>query len=1049
MNQIVDFALAKGKTTLTVALLIILAGAFARSTIPVASDPSIQIPIVSVSVFLDGASPDDASRLIVRPLENRLRSVPGIKEISSSGRLSYARVVGEFEVGYDLDVALRDIKQAVEEVKFKLPREAEDPQIREYSFATFPVMNLSLLGKGSLRQKVFFARQLQDNLERIDEVLSVDISGAPEEVLEAEVDKSKLEIYGITLGQLYSAIANNNLIIPGGAQDTGLGSFNIEVPSVFETAEDVYNIPVKVTKDAVVTLSDIATIKRTFKDATSYALINGEDAVTLEVKLREGANAINAKRSIMLAVEDFETVIPENLSIIKTDDETIWAENMINELQGNIITAIFLVMILVVASMGIRVGLLVGLSIPFCFLLTFVVLKFWNIEFNFLVMMGLLLGLGMLIDGAIVVSEYADRKISEGLHRVEAYRLASKRMFYPILSSTATTIAAFTPLIFWPGFTGQFMRYLPTTVFIVLSASLVYAMILTPVLGANFGQRRSTLASKDGTESTGEVVFDKLAAFYQKWVARFVKNPGETVLAVISLLVLIVIMYTNFGKGTIYFPVVDPVQAQVSIRARGNFSAQEAKVIIKRVEDKFLEIPEIGSSFLTTGQLWFSSGGDSIGRGLIEVVEPNEREISGQETIDKAIAATKDMPGIIVEIVADQGGPSFESPIELGIFGNNEDEVAATTRAIEAYLKEEMTGVSNVRSSLPYPKIEWKVDVDKQKAAQLGVNIIDIGALTQMLTNGFKIGEYRPDDSRDEIEIRARFAQDYRSLSGIDNLKVPALGGLIPVSSFIKVLPQENRESVVRRNGKYFHEIGLGTSSPDILVDDKVKEIQAWLDNQDFPEGITTSFRGQQEETQEVTQFLGVAALVALFLMLILLVTQFNSFYQASLVLSAVFMSSVGVLLGLLLTGKAFGTTMTGIAIVALAGIVVNNNIVLIDTFNRLKSEHAEKTFDEVVIMTCKQRLRPILLTTATTVFGLMPLAMGVSVDVIARSVEIGSRVVNWWQTLASSIVFGLAFSTILTLIFTPAALMLPNKMRRWWDKRGAKFNSPVNQISS
>ena len=265
MNQIVDFALAKGKTTLTVALLIILAGAFARSTIPVASDPSIQIPIVSVSVFLDGASPDDASRLIVRPLENRLRSVPGIKEISSSGRLSYARVVGEFEVGYDLDVALRDIKQAVEEVKFKLPREAEDPQIREYSFATFPVMNLSLLGKGSLRQKVFFARQLQDNLERVDEVLSVDISGAPEEVLEAEVDKSKLEIYGITLGQLYSAIANNNLIIPGGAQDTGLGSFNIEVPSVFETAEDVYNIPVKVTKDAVVTLSDIAQSKELSK----------------------------------------------------------------------------------------------------------------------------------------------------------------------------------------------------------------------------------------------------------------------------------------------------------------------------------------------------------------------------------------------------------------------------------------------------------------------------------------------------------------------------------------------------------------------------------------------------------------------------------------------------------------------------------------------------------------------------------------------------------------------------------------------------------------
>ena len=1035
MIGIVDFALSKAKTTLALALVIIIAGSYARSSLGVAAEPNIQLPLVSVSVFLDGASPSDASRLIARPLETRLRSVPGIKELSSSARLSYARIVAEFEVGYDIDTALNDIKQAVEEVKFKLPREAEDPQIREYSFAMFPVMNLSLVGSASLRQKVFIARELQDRLEAISEVLGADLEGAPEEVLEGVIDKSKMETYGITLRQLYTAISNNNVIIPGGSQDTGSGRFNIEVPSIFETAEDVYNIPIKVTQDAVVTLSDIGEIRRTFKDYSSFAKVNGEDAVTLEIRLRVGANALDAKAEIMKVKEEFEATLPPNLSIVRTNDETVWAEVMISELEGNIITAIFLVMVLVIASMGLRVGLLVGLSIPFCFLLTFVILKMVGMEFNFLVMMGLLLGLGMLIDGAIVVTEYADRKISEGLDRKEAYRLASKRMFYPILSSTATTIAAFTPLIFWPGFTGQFMSYLPRTVFIVLSASLVYAMIVTPVVGSIFGQRKSTLVSGE-SEQTGEVIFDKISSVYGKALKKFVKNPGETLIAVVMLLWFFgFAMYGNFNKGTLYFAEVEPVVAEISIRARGNFSANESKEIMEVVEAKILEVPDIENLYLTTGSQWFNSGGDTMARGFMEVVDSKYRDRTGYDVIDQVKEVTSNIPGIIVEVTPQEGGPSFGSPIELGIFGDNEAAVARTTEMIEQYMKNDVIGLANIRSTLPYSLIEWRVDVDKQKAAQLGVSISDIGALVQMLTNGFKVGEYRPDDSKDEIEIRARFSSQMRSLSGVEDLKVNSINGLIPISTFIKLVPTENRQSVVRRNGKFFHEIGLATAS-EFLVSEKVQEMREWISKQEFEKGITTKFRGMQEETEEVTEFLGVAAITALALMLILLVTQFNSFYQSALVLSAVFMSIVGVLIGLLITGKPFSTTMTGIAIVALSGIVVNNNIVLIDTFNRLKEEFPSLSREDVVIKTCRQRLRPILLTTATTIFGLMPLAMGLSIDVIGREIIVGSRVVGWWGALASSIVFGLAFSTVLTLIFTPAALVIPSRIRAWLQNR-------------
>ena len=1040
MIKIVDFALSKARTTLALALLVIVAGSVARSALGVAADPNIQLPLVSVEVFLDGASPEDASRLIARPLETRIRSVPGVKELSSSARLSYARIVAEFEVGYSIDTALRDIKQAVEEVKFELPREAEDPQIREYSFAMFPVMNLSLIGSASLRQKVFIARELQDKLESISEVLAADLEGVPQEVLVGIIDKSKMETYGITLNQLYNAISSNNLIIPGGAQDTGTGKFNIEVPGIFETAEDVYNIPIKVTRDAVVTLSDIGEIKRTFKDYSSFAKVNGKDAITLEIRIRVGANAIDAKTKILKEVSDFQETLPPNLSIVKTNDETVWAEMMISELEGNIITAIFLVMVLVIASMGVRVGMLVGLSIPFCFLLTFIVLKVVGIEFNFLVMMGLLLGLGMLIDGSIVVTEYADRKISEGLNRLEAYRMASKRMFYPILSSTATTIAAFIPLIFWPGFTGQFMRYLPVTVFIVLSASLVYAMIVTPVIGSIFGQRKSTLVSGEN-EQTGEFVFDKISSFYGKWLKTFVKNPGETLIAVLMLLWFFgYAMYGSFGKGTIYFAEVDPFAAEINIRARGNFSALESKEIMERVESSLSEVSGIENLYLTTGSQWFNSGGDTMSRGFLEVGMLTG-ELTGTEIIQNAQAAVSNLPGIIVEITPEEGGPSFSSPIELGIFGNNEDQVAQVTQSIERYLQEDVTGLTNINSTLPHPLIEWKVEVDKQKAAQLGVSMMDIGALVQMLTNGFKVGEYRPDDSKDEIEIRARFDKELRSLSGIKDLKINSINGLIPISTFIKLIPTQNRQSVVRRNGKFFHEIGMGTEA-EYLESDKVKEIGAWLETQNFGSDITTKFRGQQEETEAVTAFLGGAAVTALALMLILLVTQFNSFYQSFLVLSAVFMSIVGVLIGLMIMGKPFSTTMNGIAIVALSGIVVNNNIVLIDTFNRLVGEFPNLSKEEVIMKACKQRLRPILLTTATTIFGLLPLAVGVSIDVISREILIGSRVVEWWTLLASSIVFGLSFSTVLTLIFTPAALILPSRIKAWLQIRFGLFKT-------
>ena len=401
---------------------------------------------------------------------------------------------------------------------------------------------------------------------------------------------------------------------------------------------------------------------------------------------------------------------------------------------------------------------------------------------------------------------------------------------------------------------------------------------------------------------------------------------------------------------------------------------------------------------------------------------------------------TGDIPGIIVEAQPDLGGPSFSSPIQISIYGLTEESAKNAAIEIENKIRSKVSGLTNIFSSNAYSAVEWSVEVDKQKAAQLGVSIGDVGALVQMLTSGFKAGEFRPDDAKEEVEIRVRFPKSDRTLTGISDLNVTTRNGSVPVSSFINVIPKENREKVSRQNGKYYFRINAATVD-ESAVDSKVAEIKELLKEVNLENGVSYAFEGMQEETDEVNAFLQNAGIAAVFIMLILLVTQFNSFYQAIIILLSVVISFIGVLLGLLITGKAFSSTMTGISIVTLAGIVVNNNIVLIDTFNALKNEspHIEKSIH--IINACKQRLRPIILTSSTTIYGLLPLALGMSIDILNRDIFFGSPIVDWWSNLAVSIVFGLGFSTFITLILTPAVLALPYALRNDFKKLIKSYN--------
>jgi len=690
----------------------------------------------------------------------------------------------------------------------------------------------------------------------------------------------------------------------------------------------------------------------------------------------------------------------------------------------------------VIASVGVRSGLIVTLAVPFSFFFAFIIISLLGFTYNFMVIFGLLLGLGMLIDGAIVMVEYADRKMAEGLGAHAAYREAVRRMFWPIMASTATTLAAFLPIMFWPGVAGQFMSYLPITVFAVLIGSLFYALLFAPTIGALIG--RSTNASnshslqleKDNAEETTGIT-----GVYAKVLGVAVRMPIIVFFGSIFTLVSIVWAYGQFGKGVEFFTSVEPSQTQIQVFARGNFSPSEVRDIVLDVESRITEVGYY-KAIVTQSGAGQQLGGDQqtapdlIGSIFIEMTDRRDRDLDGFEVENSYRDAITNIPGARAEVASIEQGPPVGKEIQIELSGDDLDALFAEATRIRNHMETEMGGdLIDIDDTAPVPGIEWEMVVDRARAAMLGASMAEIGTAIQLMTNGIFMGDYRPDDSEEEVEIRVRYPAQYRGLSQMDTIRISTSNGPVPISSFVTRVAKPKVSSIQRVDGNRVVYV-RANPAPGIVADNKLQELAVYMEENPTRKGVAYNFRGANEEQAESAAFLGQAFSLALVLMAILLVTQFNSYYQALLILSSVLLSTAGVLLGLLTTGQTFSVILTGIGIVALAGIIVNNNIVLIDTFNVLKADNPDWTIQKVIVTTGVQRLRPVFLTTFTTGFGLLPLAMHVSVDLIGAEIEVGGPITSQWVSLASAIVFGLSFGTILTLIVTPAMLALPDRLR-------------------
>jgi len=1050
-STVIDAAISHSRTILAALILILVSGTISYINIPKESEPDINIPIIYVNATLDGVSPVDAERLIVRPIEQELRVIEGVKEMRSTGYEGGANVTLEFEAGFDADKAMDDVREKIDLATPKLPDETDEPTVHEVNFSLFPVVVVILSGDVPERKLIGLANELQDSIEGIPSVLKAEIAGDREEMVEVIIDPVKLESYGIQASAVTAVMQSNNLLVAAGVQDTGKGRFSIKVPGIFENVADIMNMPVVVDGDSAVRVRDVAEVRKTFKDPKGFARVGGKGAVALEVSKRTGENIIETIADIRKIVEterqnwpvDLQNAVTINFSQDKSDN----IRDMLKDLQNNVLCAIILVMVVVVAVLGARTAGLVGIAIPGSFLIGILALSALGLTMNMIVLFALILAVGMLVDGAIVVTEYADRKMIEGEPRSRAYGLAAKRMAWPIIASTATTLAAFLPLLFWPGVVGEFMKFLPLTLILTLSASLLMALIFVPTLGSIFGKPGATDDKSLKAMLAGETGdLDDVEGFvggYLKLLKPVLRHPGKIVLAAFGMLIAIQVLYGAFGKGVEFFPEIEPENAKLQVRARGNLSIQEKDVIMREVESRILGMTEFETIYTRTGSEENSQEAeDIIGTISLEFIDWDKRrkaEVILKEIDDR----TKDIPGIYIDARKEEGGPPVGKPINLQISSRYPEVLENVTALIRQKL-ENTEGLINIEDSRPLPGITWEVSVDRSQAAKFGVDIKTIGQSIRLVTGGIKVDEYRPDDTDDEVEIRVRYPVEFRTIKQLDHIRVSTNQGVVPLSNFIKRTAEPRIGKVTRVDGKRSLSVKADLE-PGLLAEVKVKEISTWLETQKIDPRVEIEFKGEEEEQREAKEFLSKAFGVALFIMAIILVTQFNSFYSALLILSAVIMSTIGVFIGLLLTGQPFGIVMSGIGVIALAGIVVNNNIVLIDTFDQLRKTISDPM--EAILRTGAQRMRPVLLTTTTTILGLMPMVFGVNIDFVTREVFMGAPSSQWWTQLSTAIAFGLGFATILTLFVTPASLMIRANVQGWRARRQqAKLSSSAGQ---
>ena len=1026
---ITDLAIRNRTTVAVLGFIIILMGGYSYLSLPREAFPDIPIPHILVNTRYEGVSPEDIETSVTMKIEKELNGISGVKEIRSSSAEGLSMIDVEFTPDVPTEVALQRVRDRVDIAKGELPRDAEEPVIKEINIAEFPIMLISISGDVSPLQLKEIADTLQDTLETVPGVLKVDVLGVLEPEIRLEFDPDRLASYNLMIPEILALIPSENVNISAGGLETEGTKFNVRVPAEFVTAEEVDHLILTVRGGKPIYLSDVATVRAAFKDRTTYSRLNRADNVTLSVQKRVGANVVIISDYIKAIIDEAQQQVSGAVKFDITFDMSKYIRNIVADLENNITTALILVTGTLLLFLGWRSATIVAMIIPLSMLITFFLIQMLGHTLNMVVLFSLVLVLGMLVDNAIVIVENIYRHIQLGYSRFEAASLGAREVAWPVTTSTLTTVCAFLPLMFWPGIMGDFMKYLPITLSLGLLSSLFVALVFSPTI-CSFWASHLPKERQEG---------HWFLRGYRRVLQVALEHPAPTLFLAVCLLISLVTLYGKIGKGTEFFPEGDPERAMINVRTSQGTNINETDRIVRLIEQRIepyepyidYTVTNIGSS--SGGfDLMGSAGGPHLANITLTFFDFAERERPSMEIIAEIRQAIADISGAEIKVEKEEEGPPTGAPVTVRIIGENFkilEQLSDKARRIIA----EVPNIVNLRSDLEATRPELAFTANRRNAMLLGVNTATVGNFLKMAVFGTNVGTYR--QYNDEYDITVRLPLDRRvNIDELALLQIPnASGNAVPISSLGHFEYQGGFGTINRVDQKRV--VTLTADAEGRLSSEVLADVQARLATLDLPDGYEIKYAGEKEMEDESSAFLSKAFGIALLLVTLVLVIQFNSLKIPLIIMTTVILSLIGALTGLLICDLPFGIIMTGIGVISLAGVVVNNAIVLLAYTRQLQQRGLDLV--SAAAEAGVTRLRPVLLTATTTIFGLIPMAIGVAYDFHTFTLATKSESSQWWRNMAVVVIFGLGFATILTLVVVPSLYVMLSRLSLWMGFKG------------
>jgi CzcA family heavy metal efflux pump len=1059
-----DAAVKNRVSVLVLALIIMGIGLYAYNVLPRESDPDITIPYVFVRTEYRGVSASDIETAITIKIEKKLKGLDKVKNVSSVSSQGLSQINIEFLPGTDIDEVLSRVKDKVDEAKNDLPTDLEsDPSVYEVNISEMPIVVYSLAGDCGPRTLKKIADDLKDDIEAVPGVLEAQITGGQEREIRVEVDPDKLAYYKIPITALQQSVVSENQNTSGGAITLGHGRFQVKVPGEFETPEEILTLVVATHGGRPIYLKDVATVVDGIKEETSRSRLNGVDSINISVKKRVGENIIFISEKIDAIVEQASLSFPKNTTITKLMNKSKDIKAMVADLENNIISGLILVVAVLFIALGIRNALLVGLAIPFSMFLSFAVLHALGITLNMVVLFSLTLALGMLVDNAIVIIENIYRYMQQGVPRIEAAMRATGEVAWPVIGSTLTTVAAFFPMIFWPGIMGEFMKYLPITLIVTLASSLFVALVINPALCAFFmktapGKKKNSEISAQAMEAQGETPIEIKGIIlkgYERILVHALNHKLSVLLAAFVVLVFLFqiwMLRIGIEKPVEFFPSIDPGSVYVNIAVPEGADLKFIDRTVKEVEmaisgsdsqdyHQAIALQEHKNSDNTTfmapsdinnvehifTRVVQNAGSSVFDSNLpnhigIQFIDFEHRTSPTKQDLEEIRKRVAHIAGVKITVDELKEGPPTGPPINIEISGNNFNVLNQISQQMQKLL-ETVPNIKDVRDDYQGGLPSVQIKIDRQKTALFGLTTSAIGFALKIAYNGLDVSTYYEGD--EEYDIVVKLAESDRHVADVlHKLMIPtASGEIVPLTTLATIEYKGTIGDIVRKNHERVVTLQANVDETKITGTVARMQVQELFKKLHLPAGYTYKFTGEDEEQQQAQEFLSKAFIIALFLIFLILVTLFNSVVQPGIILTSVVLSLGGAFWGLAVINSPFGVIMTGVGIISLAGVVVNNAIVLIDYTNKLRDTGL--AIKDAIIAAGATRLRPVMLTAITTILGLLPMVTGISYDFHVMALSMASESSQWWRSMAIVVIFGLMIATVLTLVVVPSLYAL------------------------